>query len=157
MSRKTDMTQPRNEREKTRGKPFQPGNPGKPRGARSRATIAAEMLLNGEAAGLTRKAVDMALAGDTVALRLCLERLVPPRKDTPITMDMPPVRTPGDVVAASAAVLTAVAGGEITPDEAGRVMTLLTAHRAIVETSELADRIAALEATAKPSSTRRRA
>jgi hypothetical protein len=39
--------------------------------------MAAEALLEGEAEALTRKAVDMALAGDAAALRLCLEGIVP--------------------------------------------------------------------------------
>ena len=39
-----------------------------------------------------------------------------------------------------------VAGGVVTPDEAGRVMALLTAHKALVETGDLEARIAALEA-----------
>ncbi len=139
------MTEPRNDREYTRGKPFEPGNPGKPKGARSRATIAAEALLSGEAEGLTRKVIELALGGDTVALRLCMERLVPPRKDSPITLELPPIATAGDVVTASAAVLGAVGAGEISPDEAGRVMALLTAHKNIVETGDLERRIAALE------------
>jgi hypothetical protein len=119
--------------------------------------MAAEALLNGEAEALTRKAVERALEGDTVALRLCLERLVPPRKDAPITVELPPIAGPADVVAASAAVLAAVGAGDITPDEAGRVMTLLTAHRAIVETSDLAERIVALELAAKPTTNRKKA
>ncbi len=139
------MTEPRNDREYTRGKPFEPGNPGKPKGARSRATIAAEALLSGEAEGLTRKVIELGLSGDTVALRLCMERLVPPRKDSPITIELPPIATAGDVVIASAAVLSAVGAGEISPDEAGRVMALLTAHKNIVETGDLERRIAALE------------
>jgi hypothetical protein len=57
---------------------FAPGNPGKPRGTRHKATLAALALLSGEAEGLTRKAVELALAGDVTALRLCIERLVPP-------------------------------------------------------------------------------
>ncbi|MEN2786072.1 DUF5681 domain-containing protein [Sphingomonas qilianensis] len=139
------MTNVRNDGEITRGRPFQPGNPGKPKGARSRATLAAEALLNGEGEALTRKAIEMALEGDTVALRLCLERLVPPRKDSPITIDLPPITTASDVVEASATVLSAVGAGEISPDEAGRVMALLTAHKNIVETGDLERRIAALE------------
>ena len=59
---------------KQRGRPFQPGqsgNPkGKPKGARNRAPLAAEVLLDGEAEALTRKAIELALAGDTVALRI---------------------------------------------------------------------------------------
>ena len=51
------------------------GNPtGKPKGARHKATLAVLELLEGEAKTLSRKAVEMALAGDTTALRLCLER-----------------------------------------------------------------------------------
>src|SRR5262245_41119418 len=59
-----------------RGRPFvkgQSGCPaGKPRGARHRTTLAAEALLDGEAEALTRKAVELALNGDSTALRLCL-------------------------------------------------------------------------------------
>jgi len=82
---------------KQRGRPFvkgQSGNPrGKPKGLRNRATIAAEALLDGEAEALTRKAVEMALGGDTVALRLCLERLMPPRRDRPVAVPLPQITT----------------------------------------------------------------
>ena len=54
----------------TRGRPFQAGNPGRPKGARNKASLAAEALLDGEAETLARKAVEMALAGDTTAMRL---------------------------------------------------------------------------------------
>lgn len=124
---------------------FKPGNPGKPKGARSRATLAAEALLDGEAEKLTRTAIDKALEGDVTALRLCLERLVPPRKDAPVHFDLPPITDATDLVRASAAVLAAVAAGDVTPDEAGRLMTLLTAHRAIVEMGNLERRVAELE------------
>jgi hypothetical protein len=130
-----------------RFQPGQSGNPaGKPAGARHRTTLAIEALLEGQHQALTQKAVDLALAGDTVALRLCLDRIAPPRKDAPIKIDLPPVRTVADAVDASVAVLAAVAEGEVTPDEAGRVMALLTAHRGIVEAGDLEARIAALEA-----------
>ena len=75
------MTTPRKNAPKTRGKPFEAGNPGRPKGARHKATLAAEALLDGEGDKLTRKAIDMALEGNGLALRLCMERLVPPRRD----------------------------------------------------------------------------
>src|SRR5436190_21458026 len=65
---------------------FGRGNPGKPKGARHRTTLAVEALLDGEAEGLTRKAIKMALAGDTVALRLCMDRIAPARKDRPVVL-----------------------------------------------------------------------
>lgn len=140
------MTQPRKCVGKTRGKPFEKGNPGKPKGARHKTTLAIEALLEGEHEALTRKAIEKGLDGDTTALRLCLERLAPPRKDSPISFDLPSIACAADVVTASNAVLAAMASGTISPDEAGRVMALLTAHRSIIETNDLAERIAALEA-----------
>lgn len=129
---------------------FAPGNRlggGKP-GARHKVTRAMEALLEGQHEALTKKAIDMALGGDTTALRLCLDRLVPVRKDAPVSFALPPVKTAADAVAASSALLEAVANGEVTPDEAGRVMALLTAHKAILESGDLEARIAALEAKA---------
>jgi len=108
--------------------------------------MAIEALLEGDAEALTRKAIEMAKAGDGPALRLCLDRLVPPRRDAPISFELPTVKTVDDIVKASAAVLTAVSAGDITPDDGGRVMGLLTAHRAIVEIGDLERRMAALEA-----------
>ncbi len=139
------MTEPRKSRENTRGKPFELGNPGKPKGARSRVTLAMEALLQGQHEALTKAAIDKALEGDTVALRLCLDRLAPPRRDAFISMTLPPVVTAADIIVASSSVLQEVADGNVTPDEAGRVMALLTAHRAIVETVDLERRIATLE------------
>lgn len=118
---------------------------GKPKGARHRTTRAIETLLEGEHDKLTRKAIDMALAGDTTAMRLCLDRIAPPRKDAPISFDLPPIKTAADTVSASCALLQAVSEGEVTPDEAGRVMALLTAHKSLVEAGDLEARIAALE------------
>ena len=52
----------------------QSGNPGGcPKGSRNAATLAVAILLDGQAEALTQKAIQMALAGDSVALRLCLE------------------------------------------------------------------------------------
>ena len=137
---------PRKNAGTTRGRPFQPGNPGRPKGARHRTTLAIEALLEGEHTKLTRKAIEMALKGDTIALRLCLERLAPARKDSPVRLELPPVRTAKEAVAASTALLESVAAGEVTPDEAGRVMTLLTAHKALIETCDLETRLTELEA-----------
>lgn len=141
---------PKNTGRKTDGT-FAEGNAlgGKPKGARHRTTLAIEALLEGQHEALTQKAVSMALAGDTVALRLCLDRIAPPRKDAPISIALPAVRSAADAVEASASVLAAVAEGEISPDEAGRVMALLTAHKSIVEAGDLEARIAELESKAR--------
>src|SRR5215217_4643966 len=134
---------------KQRGRPFEPGksgNPaGRPAGARNRATIAAETLLDGEAEQLTRKAVEMALAGDTVALRMCLERVVPARKDRPVSFSLPEIQTAADAVKASAALLKAVAAGDVTPGEASELGKLIESHARVLEVTELEARMERLE------------
>ena len=90
---------------------FGPGNPGRPAGARNRTTLAVLELLDGQAEALTQKAVEMALAGDTVALRLCLDRVAPPRRDAPVAFAMPTMTSARDAAEAAGAVLQAVSEG----------------------------------------------
>lgn len=140
------MSQPKTNGRKTDGT-FAKGNNlgGRTRGARNRATLAVESLLEGQHEALTQAAISKALEGDTTALRLCLDRIAPARKDSPVTFKLPEIKSAEDTVAASSALLDAVAEGEVTPDEAGRVMALLTAHKTLVEAGDLESRIAALE------------
>jgi hypothetical protein len=49
------------------------------------------LLLAGEVEGLTREAVELALAGDPAALRLCLERIVGPYRERAVEFTMPPI------------------------------------------------------------------
>ena len=124
---------------------FAEGNPGRPRGARHKATQAALALLDDEAEALTRQAVTMALAGDGTALRLCLERIAPPRRDAPVTFDLPRMKTARDAAKAAGAVLQAVAQGDLTPTEGAHLMGLVETFRRTLETTELEARVAALE------------
>lgn len=124
---------------------FGPGNPGKPKGTRHKATRALLAMLDGEAEALTRQAVTMALRGDTTALRLCLERIAPPRKDAPVQFNIPPMQSAADAATAAGAVLDAVAGGDLTPTEGTHIMALVECYRRTLETSELEARVTALE------------
>ena len=135
----------RNNAAGTRGRPFQHGNPGRQKGTRNKATLAAEALLDGEVTALTRKAVDMALAGDTTALRLCLERIAPPRKDRPVPFTLPKMESADDAVRAGAALLQAVAQGELTPMEANELGRLVESYVKALEVSDLAKRLDRLE------------
>ena len=133
--------------QRTKFAPGQSGNPaGKAKGTRNRTTLAIEALLEGEADALTRKAIEMAKEGDGPALRMCLDRLAPPRKDSPVCFDLPPIKSVADAVGASSSLLSAVAGGDVTPDEAARIMSLLTSHKVLVETGEFERRLEVLEA-----------
>src|SRR3974390_758636 len=127
-------------------KPGKSGNPsGRPKGALNKTTLATQALIDGEAAVLTRKMVDLAKEGHPVALRLCLERLLPPRKDRPISFSLPKIKGAEDLVQALGAILEAVAKGEITPSEGQTLAGILEAYRKGIETAEWDVRITALE------------
>ena len=99
-------------------KPGQSGNPaGRLKGARNKTTLAVEALLDGEAEALTRKAIEKALEGDSVALRLCLERIIPARRERATHFDMPMLAEAADARKAMGAIVAAVAEGELTPGE----------------------------------------
>lgn len=134
---------------KQRGRPWPKGtsgNPdGRPQGSRNKATIAVQELLDGEAEALTRKAVELALGGDTTALRLCLERLCPPRKERPISVKLPKIEKAEDTSKAIGSVLAAVAAGEITPGEAQALASMIESQRKAIEAGEIERRLSALE------------
>jgi hypothetical protein len=132
-----------------RGRPFQKGNPGRPTGARHAATLAAEALLDGEAEALTRKAIEGALGGDNVALRLCLERIVPPRRERPVKLALPALKGAEDAAAAMAAITAAVAEGDLSLGEAESAAKLVELFVRSLEAGEFDTRIRVLEETAR--------
>jgi len=125
---------------------FAAGNPGKPKGSRHRATLAALELLDGEAEALSRKAVELALEGDTTALRLCLERIAPPRREAPVRFSLPEMAGASDALGALNAIVQAVASGDLTPGEASGLAALVEAFRKTAEIADLERRLTRLEA-----------
>ncbi|NNE87807.1 MAG: hypothetical protein HKN27_06990 [Silicimonas sp.] len=146
---KSGAPEDRNSGTKTEGRnpdgTFASGNPGKPKGSRHRATQALERLVEGSSEALTQKALDMALAGDMTALRLCLERIAPPRKDAPVSFELPPMDSASEAARAASAIVQAVSNGDITPLEGASVMGLIENYRRVLEVSEIERRICELE------------
>jgi Family of unknown function (DUF5681) len=141
--KKPDNTAPKQSGRFRKG---QSGNPlGRPPGARNKTTLAVDALLDGEANTLTRKAIDMAKKGDVTALRLCLDRIAPVRKDRPVTFALPPIASASDAAKASASLVGAVSIGEITPSEAVELGRLLESYVRTLEVTELEERLGKLE------------
>ena len=124
---------------------FSTGNPGKPQGARHNATLAAVALLSGEAEGLTRKAVELALAGYVTALRLCLERLVPPCREAPVSLDLPRLETRADAARVLSFLLAQAGRGEVTPGEAEKLARLVSEHHKAVQLTEIEESLRGLK------------
>jgi hypothetical protein len=103
-------------------------------------------LLDGEAEALTRKAVTLALDGDPMALRLCLDRVIAPRRGRHVHLELPPIANPADIAAAMAAITAAVAAGAITPGEAAEVAKVVDTYIRAIEASDFDRRLTALEA-----------
>jgi hypothetical protein len=135
----------------------QSGNPkGKPKGARNRTTLIAQTLLDGQAEALVGKVVQLALDGDLTCLRICLERLVPPKRDAPIDIDLPDISTVADIPKLFGSLTAKLREGGITPSEARVLIDLAEAIRRLFELTELEQRISALEEKASNGSPKMR-
>jgi hypothetical protein len=127
-------------------KPGQSENPaGTKRGSRHKASLLAESLLDGECDRITRRCIYEALRGDTVALRLCLERLLPPVKSRPISFKLPELHTIGDAQDALAKIIAGTTSGAILADEAATLASIVTSFVKTVEVAEIETRLVALE------------
>ena len=125
---------------RVRGRPFEKGRSGNPAGrrpgSRNKATLAAAALLAGESEALTRKAVELALAGDPMAMRLCIERLLPPCRERIVKFILPPIESVSDISAAMRAVTSALAKGDITPGEAATIAGVVETFARAIETTK---------------------
>ena len=122
----------------------QSGNPaGRPKGIQDRRTVLRE-LLEPHSEGLIKKAVDMALEGDTTALRLCLERICPPIRSTgePVTIS----GLEGSLSEQGRQIISSMGEGTLTPAEAAQMLSSLASQTRIQEADELERRIEVLEA-----------
>ncbi len=132
-----------------RGRPFDKGhsgNPaGRPAGSRNKATLAAEALLDGQSAALTQMAVDRAFAGSDLALRLCLDRILAPRRERTVRFALPPVRSAADLAATLEAITAAVADGELTTGEAFELSQVVQTFINAIEASDFERRLQLVE------------
>src|SRR5262249_60234281 len=81
----------------------QSGNPaGRPRGSRNKTTVLMQNLLEDEAEEITRKAIEMAKAGDMRAIRVCMDRLASIRRKDAVTYGLRPMNRTRDSITAGA-------------------------------------------------------
>jgi hypothetical protein len=115
-----------------RGRPWVKGQSGNPRGRPSRARQAAavaEALIGRKTVALTNKLIELALLGDRTALRLCLDRIAPARREPPVDLDLPAINSRADLLAALSTVADAAASGALTAAQSARLTQMLIALR----------------------------
>ncbi len=130
---------------KVRGRPFKPGNAGRPPGSKNKITQMVEQLVEGQAEQLVRKVLELAQAGDVSCLRMILDRLYQLRKGQPVNVVMPPINSSQDVLPAIASIWTAIRDGRLTPDEANTLSIVIDRSIQAIELHDITKRVAALE------------
>jgi hypothetical protein len=126
----------------------QSGNPaGRPRGARNKATMLVQNLLDADAQAIADKAIALAKAGEIAAIRICMDRLAPARKTEPALCELPPLASPADAVAAMAGIAAAVAAGDLGAREAAELAKVVDVYMRALELNNFEQRLAKLEAS----------
>ena len=122
--------------------PGQSGNPaGRPRGSRNKKTLFLESLLDGESEALMRRLIGLAKMGDDLAMRLCVERMMPPRRDRPVPLALPRIESEADARRACGEVIEALSEGEVTPKEAEQLLRAIAGAGVIMQSGEMAERM----------------
>jgi hypothetical protein len=122
--------------------PGQSSNPaGRPRGSRNKKTLMLEALLDDESEALMRRVIGLAKLGDDVAMRLVFARMLPPRRDRPVPLELPRIESEADARRASGDVMEALGAGEITPQEAEQLLRVIAGAAMVMQSSELGGRL----------------
>jgi hypothetical protein len=120
------------------------GISGNPRGRKAGAThlITAELrgLVSRDAKGIVTSIIKAAKAGDIESRRAFLRYLLPQSK-WPTPFELPPINGPADLPRAVQTALDAAAKGDMSLEDAERIVALLAGLRAAYEGADMAARL----------------
>lgn len=141
MPEKTEKKQGRTKFQKGKS-----GNPkGRPTGSRNKTTILAERLLENDLEEVCSVVANQAKQGNIQAIKVILDRLLPPRRDRHIHFPLQEIKTPSDILRAMEQITTAVSSGEITPLEGESLSSILEAQSKAIELLDFEKRLQTLE------------
>jgi Family of unknown function (DUF5681) len=132
-------------------RPWQKGQSGNPRGKKPGPNAAARLaqaMIDQAGDDIVAKAIELAKGGDKHCLRMIFDRLCPPRREMPVSFEMPHIKAADDLVAASSAIASAVSSGELMPGEASALANVVGTVGRAMELHSLVERIAKLEQAA---------
>lgn len=122
------------------------GNPkGKIKGTKNKATLTAELLLEGEFGNICRRLIDEALNGNMQAIKMVLDRVMPARKDRSIAIDIPILNNSSDILQAMASITEAVGSGNISPSEGEALSRIIDVYVKALEIYDYEKRLQILE------------
>lgn len=116
------------------------GNPaGRKKGLASHLTTELQRAVAANAMPIVRSIIAQAKAGDTESRRVFLKLL--PQGKWPTPFDRPEITSPADVPKAIDAVIDAAGAGDLSLDDAEKVVGMIDSLRQAYETASLADQI----------------
>ena len=105
--------------------------------------------MQGQVERVTTAVIEAASKGDMAAARLILDRICPARREPAVSVEIPNIESAADLPMAIAAILQAVAAGDLTPGEAAKITNTIEAAGSAIELHDLDRRIADIEASIK--------
>lgn len=102
--------------------------------------------MQGELDNICRRLIEEALEGNIQAMRLILDRILPPRKDRSIEINVPTLKTPDDALKAISVISQAIGSGDITPCEGESLSRIIDIFVKAINTYNLEKRLNELEA-----------
>ncbi len=132
-----------------RGRPFAPGNPGRPLGPKNKMTSFAAGLSSEDAAEIMRVGVEMAKAGNERLVKLFIERLLP--KHRPVQIDLPGISFASDAVDAHSAIMEGITAGLLSPSEGAAIASIVGQCARTIQIADHEMRLEAIEAKLKES------
>ena len=128
-------------------KPGQSGNPGgRKKGSRNKVSILTQNMLLDESEAITRTAIDLALNGDRMMIKLILDKITPAIKHEPVELEnMPKIDSVGSISDMTNYIMQEVGSGNLTLPQAEILSKITERHRSNLEVSQLVDRIEQLE------------
>lgn len=127
---------------------FTKGTSGNPSGRPANAE-AVRKLLEPRREELVTKAVELALDGDSIALKLCLDRISSPLKSELSLVVIPGFESAFTIMEKANLIIQSIAEGRISIESGERLLTALTTYNKIYELYELEKRIQKLEKCVK--------
>lgn len=105
----------------------------------------AEAIIEGEVERLSKRLVERALKGDTQALKLCIDRLLPPRRERPVVFKLPPISDAAAAATATSKIIWAASHGELSLTETEALVRVLEAYSKVLFVHEFEQRLSRLE------------
>jgi hypothetical protein len=123
-----------------------PRKPGRPRGTGAVARLRDQLLTGDQLDALVSKVYALAIEGDTAAIRILLDRLVPPLRSQAATVKL---KLPdGSLTEQARALLKAATDGRLPADLAAELISSIAKVAGVDQVDELRRQVEALEQSA---------